>query len=878
MAWAAPSAHWLSDKQIQVYVPSWQASGFSPVVESPRLRPTGEIRFELISDDSTSIVALPVISRRGDLWQLSLDPARTRYETWVKRPMWVRALNERSQEVYKTTVRLTGLLDQFFADTKRDVGLTWIAGTPRLRVWAPTAQKVELLRYETSTEPPIAVQTMTEESKGFWSLTGEPSWNGQFYKYRVTAFSPANAQIETHEVTDPASISLSRASERSQIVNLEDPRWMPAGWPLLTKPDLRHPTDAVLYEMHVRDFTSGDPSLSPLAKGKYLGLVDPSSRALAHLRDLAQAGLTHVHLLPMFDFAGVPELSTLSPLTESRAPAPDSSFPQDEVGKIRYQDSYNWGYNPVHWMVPEGSYASDPDGPARIREMRMMIQRLNQIGLRVVFDVVFNHTYASGLEDFSVFDRLVPYYYHRYNERGELLKSSCCADVATENVMVEKLVIDSLVFLAKAYKIDGFRFDLMNLHPRAQVARIRDALAELTLSRDGVDGSKILIYAEAWPFGSLEDTAPGSSFTQLRSAGLGVGVFNDRFRDVLRGGTTDNKEKSDQGFATGLFWDFNQEPANTNTPIDAGGQRQKLLHYGDIVKIGLMGNLRDFVVRDHTGNQVRAGDLNYRGVPAGYAAEPTETITYVSAHDGYCLWDTVQAKMPFRTPGRSPMTATREDRVRVQKFLLGATAVAQGLPFFEGGAELLRSKSGDVDSYDSGDWFNRIDLSYISNNWGVGLPPAWKNLADWPFWQPRLSDPALQVLPADIASTNEHFKALLRLRRAQPLLRLSTASEIKQNVSFPMDEDVLGDKPGLVVMLIQDKQFADPARRALVVVLNAATESQSFRSSALAGRAWNLPAEFDARVDAELGRVRWNTVNGRLEIPARTVVVLEERR
>lgn len=850
----------------------WQPS------ESPRLRPLGDIRFELISDDSTSIVALPVVSRRGDLWQLSMDPARVRFEAWIKRPMWVRVLNERSQEVYKTTVRLTGLLDQFYADPKRPLGLEWISGKPALRVWAPTAQKVELLRYESSWEPPIAVHAMTEESQGFWSLTGEPSWNGHFYKYRVTAFSPANGRIETHEVTDPASVSLSRGSERSQIVNLNDESLMPPNWKSLAKPALERPTDAVLYEMHVRDFTTGDPALSPLAKGKYLGLVHPSSRAYAHLRDLAKAGLTHVHLLPMFDFAGVPELNTIAPLAESLAPSADSSSPQEEIGKVRYQDPYNWGYNPVHWMVPEGSYSNQPDGPERIREMRLMMQRLNQIGLRVVFDVVFNHTYASGLEDYSVFDRIVPYYYHRYNERGELLKSSCCADVATENIMVEKLVIDSLVFLAKTYKIDGFRFDLMNLHPRTQVARIRDALAELTLRRDGVEGSKILIYAEAWPFGSLEDTAPGSSFTQLRSAGLGVGVFNDRFRDVLRGGTTDNKEKSDQGFATGLYWDFNQEPANTNTPIDRPSQRGKLLHYGDIVKVGLMGNLRDFIVRDHLGNQVRAGDLNYRGVAAGYAAEPMETITYVSAHDGYCLWDTVQAKLPFRTPGRSPMTASREDRVRVQKFLLGTAAVAQGIPFFEGGAELLRSKSGDVDSYDSGDWFNRIDLSYASNNWGVGLPPAWKNLTDWPFWQPRLVDPALQVLPADIASTNEHFKALLRLRRAQPLLRLSTASEIKQNVSFPMDEDVFGDKPGLVVMLIQDKQFVDPRRRALVVVLNAATETQSFRSSSLAGRQWRLPPEFDASVDSELARVRWNNSNGKLEIPARSIVVLEDLR
>src|SRR5690606_15347671 len=176
--------------------------------------------------------------------------------------------------------------------------------------------------------------------------------------------------------------------------------------------------------------------------------------------------------------------------------------------------------------------------------------------LRFVMDVVFNHSFASGLEDFSVFDRIVPGYYYRYNDRGELMKSSCCPDIATENIMVEKIIVDSLVFLATTYKIDGFRFDLMNLHTKEQADRIRLVLSNLNMANSGVDGSRLLLYGEAWPFGSLEEKQPGSAFLQLRSYGRRIGVFNDRMRDAVRGGTTSSSEKSDQGFATGLYWDF----------------------------------------------------------------------------------------------------------------------------------------------------------------------------------------------------------------------------------------------------------------------------------------------------------------------------------
>lgn len=866
-SFATPEAHWATEKQINLFY-----AGF---------RLSEDLKFELVTDSPVTAVELSLLSHRGNIWTLSTDRIVGQAQEWIRRPLWVRILDPSGQEIFRTSLRLTGMLDQMFADTSRQLGITWVGGDPEFRLWAPTATKVELLLYDKSDSPtPWRVIDLKDESSGFWFLRGEARWDRRYYTYRVTRFSPRSSKIDVVESVDPMSLSLSVDGQRSQIVDLGDSRLMPPGWNTLSKPMLRRLTDAVIYETHLRDFTAADPNIPEKERGTYLGIVDPRGTGFEHLRSLAQAGVTHIHLMPILEFAGVPEKieDRKSAYIPSSEP-PDSEYPQDAISRIRNEDSYNWGYNPVLYTVPEGSYSTDPDGPSRILEMRTMVSRMNQAGLRVVLDVVYNHTLSAFEDDFSVFDRIVPYYYHRYNERGYLMSSSCCADVATENRMVEKLIIDSLVLLAKEYKVDGFRFDLMNLHPTAQAPRLRAALDSLTTLNSGLEGSKILLYGEAWPFGSLEELNPGAAFTQVRSYGTGVGVFNDRIRDALRGGTTDPKEKSDQGFATGLFWDFNSEPANRSTPGNADAQRDKLLHLGDVIKIGMAGNLRDIVIRDHLNNSVRAADLYFRSAPTGYAAEPVETINYVSSHDGYTLWDAVQAKVPFHTRNRWPGNASHEERIRTQKLMLATILLSQGIPFIEGGSELLRSKSGDADSYDSGDFFNRIDWSLNSNNWGVGLPVGWKNLADWSFWRPRLQDQDLKIGRSEIESTRDYFLALLRLRRANPLLRLSSANEISRLVSFPMNDRSWSDSPGLVVMVIEDTNPPiDPKRKSVVVLINAATQPQTFQSSRLAGKQWHFPVEFGPAQDPYLGGVTFDTARGVLDVPARTVVVLEESR
>ncbi|MFD0891139.1 DUF3372 domain-containing protein, partial [Streptosporangium algeriense] len=229
------------------------------------------------------------------------------------------------------------------------------------------------------------------------------------------------------------------------------------------------------------------------------------SAGTAELRSLARDGLTHVHLLPVFDFATVPDRRSerTEPDGDLASMPPDSELQQERVALTAARDSYNWGYDPLHHTVPEGSYASDPDGTARIVEFRRMVAGLNRMGLRVIMDVVYNHTYACGPHPSAVLDRLVPGYYHRLLDDGTVATSTCCANTAPEHLMMGRLVVDSVVTWAREYKVDGFRFDLMGHHPKANLLAVREALDRLTPAADGVDGASVLLYGEGWDFGEV---------------------------------------------------------------------------------------------------------------------------------------------------------------------------------------------------------------------------------------------------------------------------------------------------------------------------------------------------------------------------------------
>ncbi|HEU5099103.1 MAG TPA: pullulanase-type alpha-1,6-glucosidase, partial [Roseiflexaceae bacterium] len=691
------------------------------------------------------------------------------------------------------------------------------------------------------------------------------SWTNQYYLYEVEVFVASTGKVERNLVTDPYSISLATNSKRSQIVNLADVRLKPGGWDQLSKPALAAPEDIALYELHVRDFSINDASVAPAIRGTFMAFAQPNSDGMRHLRQLAQAGLTHVHLLPAFDCATIeenkalrqePDQATLS----SYGPASDQQ--QALIEPLRDKDGFNWCYDPFHYTVPEGSYSTNPDGVQRILEFRRMVQELNQAGLRVVIDVVYNHTAGSGQAEKSVLDKVVPGYYQRLNLDGEVETSTCCSNTASEHAMMEKLMVDSLVTWATAYKVDGFRFDLMGHHMKSNMLKIRDRLHALTLARDGVDGAGIYLYGEGWNFGEVANNARGENATQLNMAGTGIGTFSDRLRDAVRGGGPfDNgQDKKIQGFISGLYYDPND--------LGQGGsdaQKQRLLLYQDQIKVGLAGNLKTYTLVDRTGATVTGADVDYNGSPAGYTLDPQEVITYVEAHDNETLFDKIQYA--------APTGASLADRVRMQNLAISIVTLSQGVPFIHAGQDLLRSKSLDRNSYNSGDWFNKLDFTYNSNNWGVGLPPASENQTNWPVMQPLLANPALKPAPANILSAAEHAQEVLQIRNSTPLFRLRTAAEVDAKLSF------LNSGPnqqlGLIVMCVDDTVSTDldPLLKGVCVLFNANDQAQTFTAAPLQGLDMVLHPIQALSSDSLVRTASFDGATGTFSVPARTTAV-----
>ncbi len=854
---APARAQWVDNSRIVLRLPQ----GFR--VHQNLVFSLGE-RISLHQQDS---ILLPVIRTDYSHVELSTQHlSSTQIDQLIRRPLRLFVSNKNGQVLDSTALQYSGILDQMYFYNGNDLGAHVRSTSVGVKLWAPTARNVELLLYKEAqdTHPAAVVPMKRQHSVWFADLPGK--YVNYFYLYQVEVYQPLTDQVESHTVTDPYSFSLTADGAKSQIVNLQDPALKPQGWDRLQKPSLRSFNDIVIYELHIRDFSVADFTVPFPYRGGYEAFAQTNTDSSKYLQSLADAGMTHVHLLPFNDFGSVPENKDSWENYESESS--DLQEAQAYLGRIKAKDPFNWGYDPVHFMTPEGSYATDPNGSRRVYETRNMVQALNKMNLRVIQDVVFNHTFEAGLEPYSVFDKIVPLYYYRVNDEGDIQKSSCCNDTASEHRMMEKLMIDSVLHWARTYKIDAFRFDLMSFHSRSTMEKIKSELRGLTEQEDGIDGSKIYLYGEGWAFGSFYDRYPSESLHMLNSYGSGYGFFNDRLRDAVRGGTTNSAEKSDQGFATGLYFDFNKEPANRNTPPDSNGQREKILHLGDVIKAGLAGNLRDFRFKEHWGSFVTAGQLHYRGAPTGTSAEALETVSYVSAHDGYTLWDAVQAKAPFYTSGRFPSLSKSEDRQRMHQLALALPMLSQGIPFIESGSELLRSKNGDQDSYNSGDFFNRIDWSRQQNFWGAGLPPAWKNIDDWSFWQPRLQEPGMKVTPELITRTEKYFKALLRVRQSSDLFKLNDLSEIQRSLTF-IDNDKQAE-PGLIAMHLQSSS------EKLLIFFNAAREARSFEHGIL-GQNWELHPLLDEKVDTILSQVLLIPGDKRIQIPGRSTVILIQK-
>jgi pullulanase-type alpha-1,6-glucosidase len=763
-----------------------------------------------------------------------------------------------------TGVQIPGALDALYT-YDGPLGVVFDGNVPTLRVWAPTAFSVNLKLFaDSETNTAKTIPMAWDSSTGVWTLTGSSDWYGQFYLYEVHVFVPSSGKFETNLVTDPYSFSLSTNSKRSQVIDLNDPNLKPSSWDKLDKPVLVAPEDIVIYELHVRDFSIFDLTVPEKFRGLYLAFTQTNSDGMQHLRSLAEAGLTHIHLLPAFDIASVNEdKSTWKTVDEAALAklAPDSNEQFAAVSAIISSDGFNWGYDPIHYTVPDGAYATDPNGTARILEFRQMVQALNKVDLRVVMDVVYNHTNSSGQNANSVLDKIVPGYYYRLDETGRVTTSTCCQNTATEHTMMRKLMVDSLVTWSTQYKVDGFRFDLMGHHMLADMQAVRAALDALTLEKDGMDGKSIYIYGEGWDFGEMAKNARGVNASQLNIGGTGIGVFNDRLRDAVRGGSPFDDPRV-QGFATGLYLS-----PNTNESRSADAQHVKLLEYIDWTRLGLAGNLTDYEIVDLRGNTMPGSQVLYNGAPAAYTADPQENIVYVSAHDNETLFDAIQVK--------APAEASIAERVRMNNLALSIPMFSQGIPFFHAGDDILRSKSLDRNSYNSGDWFNKLDWTYTSNNWGVGLPIEGSSYYD--IFQPLLADPGLVPAPSDIKFAGSVFNEMIRIRKSSPLFRLQTADEVKSDLTFlNTGPDQI---PGLIVMRLSDKGSIDPVFSEIVVLFNANPDEVTFSDSSLLDKYYTLHPVQQKSVDPVVRTSYYETVNGSFTIPSytTTVFVIKEK-
>lgn len=521
-----------------------------------------------------------------------------------------------------------------FTYTGSDLGSSYSPEKTSFRVWAPTSEAVSVLVYDAGIKGNLVSSTpMKKDVQGTYIATVQGDLNQMFYTYQVTINGKKN------EAVDPYATSVGVNGDRAEIMDIAQTD--PKDWKADQRPELVSANDSIIYELHIRDLSTSESS-GITEKGKYLGLTelgtknsDGLSTGLDHIKEL---GVTHVQLLPVFDYRSIDE-TTLE------------------------KNEFNWGYDPKNYNVPEGSYSTDPyEGGVRIKEFKTMVQTLHQNDLRVVMDVVYNHTGASNDSNLNI---LVPDYYYRTVDGTFSNGSGCGNETASERLMVRKLIVDSVVFWATEYHIDGFRFDLMGLHDIETMKAVREAL-------DKVDPS-ILTYGEGWTGGSC----PLSESLRLVKANTSkvpsVGVFSDDLRDGIKGNVFEDKSA---GFVNGA------------------------IGLEESVKFGIVGaTLHD---------QINYLKVNYSVKP--WALEPAQSINYVEAHDNLTLWDKLAV-----TNAKDSI----KERIAMDQMSAAIFLTSQGIPFIHAGMEFLRSKEGDENSYKSPDRINQIDWSLKSTNINV---------------------------------------------------------------------------------------------------------------------------------------------------------------
>ena len=549
-------------------------------------------------------------------------------------------------------------------------------------LWSPTATNVKLALFDAGNGVDAKeVKDMTKGENGIWTLDVNGDLNGTYYTYLVN-----NNGVEK-EVTDPYAKAVGVNGNRAMVIDLNSTN--PEGWENDVKPEFIDATDAIIYELHIRDFTIDESSGASMeVQGKYNGIWESGTTlfgngdiktGIDHLKEL---GITHLHLLPTFDHRSIDETRLDKP-------------------------QYNWGYDPQNYNTPEGSYSSDPySAEIRVEEFKKMVMELHKAGIRVVMDVVYNHTGATADSHLNL---AVPDYYYRQNKDGGFSNGSGCGnELASERSMVRKMMVDSVKYWAEEYHIDGFRFDLMALHDITTMKEIRTTL-------DEVDES-ILIYGEGWTGGDtpLSSEEQALKVNTVKYGDLQIAAFSDDMRDAIKGHVF---EDTTPGFVNG----FNG--------------------LEDVIKFGIVASTKNDQV-EYTG-----GPNQYSGYgTTAWANQPYQTVNYASAHDNLTLWDKLQTTNP---------DATEEELLAMNKMSAALVLTSQGIPFFQAGEEIARTKVNE-------------DGSFNHNSYNA---PDSVNKFDW-------------TRKEEYNDLFEYYKGLITLRKAHKSFRMNSTNDIQEGLNF----------------------------------------------------------------------------------------------
>lgn len=604
----------------------------------------------------------------------------------------IRRIQGRIYPVKKEIWPVFSQIDEKYYYPGNDLGAVYFKDKTEFKVWAPLAEKITALLYHTCRdEKPYRRLPMEKHKNGTWSKTAFGDLNGVYYTYMIVQDGIERETIDIYAKSAGADGAM------GQVIDLKSCN--PAGWDAQTYVKLESYTDACIYELHVRDF-SIDPSGNFCYKGRFLafiekGLVNAAGDKIGidHLKEL---GVTHVQLLPCFDFESVKEA--------------DFRRPQ-----------FNWGYDPMNFNVPEGSYSTDPfNGRTRVAEFKRLVYALHKEGIGVIMDVVYNHT---GSTAGSCFDKTFPKYYYRFSGENVYSNASGCGnEVATERAMVRKYIIDSLVYWTSEYKIDGFRFDLMGIYDIETINEIRSALIKIN--------PDVILYGEGWTGGDSPISWEKRAMKLKARHTPGIGYFSDDFRDTVKGGTFENKSRGYVNGQPGMEY-FIREIITGRVPHKE------------------LPNLSKFAWTD----------------------DPSQTVNYVEAHDNLTLWD----KLSYTNP-----TDSAENRMLMDKLAAAMVFLSQGIPFIQAGQDFLRSKplpggAFDHNSYKSPDSINSIKWDRKSEYRNVF--DYYKGLIGF-----RKRRPALRMRTG--AEVSEHLKFISNLPRNVVGFKLFGDKELEEIIVF----------------------------------------------------------------------------------------------